>query len=308
MGEDFELTRRDFDVPFPPKTPIKCISCARLTNDTSWPGSSLIFTHGAGGTLQADAIVNFIDGFTSLKARPVITCFQGNMNLSSRVKMFSAVLQNSDSIPSQNAQTRPACLGGRSMGARAAVMAATEDTSHLVLASYPLQSGNQVRDQILLDINSHTKVLFISGTKDKMCDIERLNDVRRKMKCKSWMITVQDADHGMNVAPKSATQDMGKMAGALAATWLHECDETATEGDVAWHLEDSKAEWNGWCDATESLSKFDDDKGNMGTESSVPSSSLRKATGGRKRKNPRSQDEADEPTAPKKKQRRKGRS
>lgn len=300
------MSRREFDFPFPPKSPIKCISCARLTNDTSWPEASLFFTHGAGGTLQADAIVNFIEGFTSLNVRPVITCFQGNMNLSSRVKMFSAVLQRSGSMPSQNVQTSPACLGGRSMGARAAVMAATEDTPYLVLVSYPLQSGNQVRDQILLDIRSHTKVLFISGTKDKMCDIEKLNDVRRRMKCTSWIITVQDADHGMNVTPRSATQNMGKMVGVLAATWLHECDERATEGDIVWSSIDSKAEWNGWSDACESFSKIDDDTTSMGTRVSVPIDFQSKSTARKNRKNPRSQDEADEPSGPKKKLRRKG--
>ena len=83
----------------------------------------MVFTHGAGGGLQAPAVANFVSGFANVMP---IVCFQGNMNLASRTKMFEAGCED---------QGYAKCLGGRSMGARAAVMAATEKTTHLVLVS-----------------------------------------------------------------------------------------------------------------------------------------------------------------------------
>lgn len=79
----------------------------------------MIFNQGAGGTLAADAVTNFASGFSAVSA---ILCFQGNMNLKSRVNCFSAVMAD---------QQFTSGLGGRSMGARAAVMAAKEETKTL---------------------------------------------------------------------------------------------------------------------------------------------------------------------------------
>jgi predicted alpha/beta-hydrolase family hydrolase len=82
------------------------------------------------------------------------------------------------------------------MGARAAVMAATPETEKLVLVSYPLAGGEE-RSRILLALSDRVEVLFIIGEKDEMCDLEMLSRVRRKMKCKTWLIVVRGADHGM---------------------------------------------------------------------------------------------------------------
>lgn len=139
------------------------------------------------------------------------------------------------------------------MGARAAIMAATEDTTHLVLVSYPLHTGKETRDQILLDLPLAVKVIFVSGEHDDMCDLERLETVRHKMKCKTWRIVVQGADHGMNVKPKSATQDVGRMTGALVATWLGESDEHLTEGTISWDAGKASAQWSGWSGRERSL-------------------------------------------------------
>lgn len=232
---------QSFEVPNSPN-PIQCI------RSSSSNSPSLIFTHGAGGTLTSDGIVNFADGFSAVSA---IACFRGSMNLGSRVKSFKTVAHHLDFHAS---------FGGRSMGARAAVMAAAtasnsdeeEDvplTRNLVLVSYPLQGPKETRDQILLDIAPETKVLFISGEKDSMCDLAVLDDVREKMKCRSWMVTVKKADHGMNVVPKAGTVPVGRMTGRIAAEWLRDGEsfgEEEAEGVIWWNAEREEAEWSGW--------------------------------------------------------------
>ena len=229
---------KDFEVEFPQKTPIQCMITAP-TKDTASKkaqqrGPALIFTHGAGGGLQAPAVVNFVSGFA--KISPMV-CFQGTRNLNSRTKMFQAVCQH---------QGYDVCLGGRSMGARAAVMAATKNTAHLVLVSYPLHTDKATRDQILLDIPEEVNVIFVSGDTDSMCNLGRLKDVRGKMKCKSWQLTVIGADHGMKVKPKSGTTDVGRMTGEVVAKWLVHADHDLTEGSIYWDPKKSQAEWNGW--------------------------------------------------------------
>ena len=195
----------------------------------------LIFTHGAKGTLTSDSIKNFSSGFSTVSP---ILCFQGNMNLKSRVKMFNAVTQHHSFY---------SCLGGRSMGARAAIMAVTEKTSHLILPSYPLHTAKETRDQILLDLPPSMKVLFIIGQRDSMCNLDRLENVRDEMKCKSWRVVVKNADHGMNVKPMVATREVGKLCGKIAANWLSKCDdEERREGVISWEDEIKEPKWSGW--------------------------------------------------------------
>ena len=201
------------------KKPIQCLR---------WGGEppALIFTHGAGGGLDSDALCLFSAGFATVSP---ILCFQGNMNLKSRVKMFQTVTAE---------QPSPVSLGGRSMGARAAVMAATKETACLVLVSYPLHTDGEVRDQILLDIRPDLDVLFVSGDRDSMCEISRLQQVRERMRCKTWLVVVRDADHGMALKPKSATKQIMTLSGQIAAEWLTHRHEDQTECEILWDAEE----------------------------------------------------------------------
>ncbi len=161
------------------------------------------------------------------------------MNLNSRVKMFDAVLSENPT----------SALGGRSMGARAAVLAAKEkdDIKHLVLVSYPLHNGEDVRDQILLDIPKGVNILLIIGDGDDLCELSRLEDVRKKMHAKSWMIVVRGTDHRMNVKPSCGTKEMGELSGEISAKWLQESDEKTTEGAILWETDgQGSAVWSGW--------------------------------------------------------------
>lgn len=171
------------------------------------------------------------------------------MNLKSRVKMFNAVIED---------QTFPHRLGGRSMGARAAVMATSDLTTHLVLISYPLHTNKDVRDQILIDLAPEIQVIFVTGDRDSMCDLQRLEAVRGKMRCKTWRIVVEGADHGMNVRPKAATEDIVKMSGEVVAAWIDNNDECRREGKISWCSE-SHAEWSGWFSETSSGADFNDE-------------------------------------------------
>lgn len=252
------MAQRNIEVAFPPKNPIHCHYSAANLEHLHSTSPTLIFTHGAGGTLQADAIVNFVNGFVSTPENPTILCLQGNMNLKSRVKMFTAVIDAGSTEPEIEVTTTARCLGGRSMGARAAIMAATDETTHLVLVSYPLHTDKEVRDKILLDLLENMKVVFVSGDHDSMCDLKRLEGVRKEMRCKTWRVVVQAADHGMNVKPKAATKAMGEATGTVVADWLASCDDNLREGKVAWDAEKEIAQWSGWSSTAQDVELHED--------------------------------------------------
>ncbi|KAG8529716.1 uncharacterized protein KY384_005197 [Bacidia gigantensis] len=228
----------------------KPIICAQYAKDGERLNESpaLIFTHGAGGTIKADAVVNFAKGFATLS--PILT-FQGTMNLKARTTAFTAVSEDQNFFK---------CFGGRSMGARAAVLASIERTTHLVLVSYPLHTDKDVRDQILLDLSADKKTIFVSGDRDSMCDIDRLQEIRDKMKAKSWLCLVEGADHSMSVKPKSASASIVSKTGEIVAKWLDHLDEKTTEGRLSWNAEEGEVRWSGWSSGKSDNERTKDDR------------------------------------------------
>lgn len=210
--------------PFTVASSGKNIQCERRGKDTK---PSLIFTHGAGGGLSNAATKDFADGFAEVAS---VVSFQGNMNLKARVNSFKAVIEHEEVLPA---------LGGRSMGARAAVLAAQEPDSGiktLILVSYPMvgaQKGDS-REQILLELPEDVDVLFISGSNDSMCGMSHLRRVIGKMKARSWVIQILGADHGMSLKTKDGTQPIRKLQGTLAAKWMKERDPVKRFCELSW--------------------------------------------------------------------------
>jgi len=169
------------------------------------------------------------------------------MNLSSRVKSFSSVMED---VGFGKA------LGGRSMGARAAVMAATEETEKLVLVSYPLVSAKgDVRDEILVGVGEGVDVLFVVGGRDAMCPRSGLREVRARMKARSWVVVVEGADHGMGVKPKAATEEMVRETGRVAAEWLEGRGREERERTLSWDAEEGRVSWSAGVDWGEESAK-----------------------------------------------------
>lgn len=228
-----ESTREGFQ-PFTVTSKGKDIKCERRGDDNK---PALIFTHGAGGGLSNAATKDFADGFAEVS--PVVS-FQGNMNLKGRVNSFQAVIEHEDVKPA---------LGGRSMGARAAVIAANQPDSGIeavVLASFPMvgaQKGDS-REQILFDLPENIDVLFISGSNDSMCGMEHLRTVTKKMKARSWIVEVQGADHGMSIKSKAGVQPIRRYQGNLAAKWLAERDASKRHCSLSWSNDEIQC--SGW--------------------------------------------------------------
>lgn len=103
----------------------------------------------------------------------------------------------------------PIVLIGKSMGGRIGCHVAVElakegapvaeRPSALVCLGYPLVApGGAVRDEVLLALE--TPVLFVQGTRDAMCPLDRLATVREKMTAHSELHVVEGGDHSLKAS------------------------------------------------------------------------------------------------------------
>ena len=240
-ARDDSLAQEDIEhFTLPPATDGK----REITCERRGPApASLVFTHGAGGTLSAPACAEFTAGFAT--ASPIVS-FNGTMHLGQRVKSFRAVAS------SERTNGQVIALGGRSMGARAACVYNTESPAgvkgmsrSLVLVSYPLMGANGTsREDLLLGLQwRSTRVLFISGSNDSMCPLPQLRDVMSRMKTESWLCVVEGANHGMDCKPKKVSAVMRRATGRLAAEWLKRRDGERRECKIWW---DGEVKSTGW--------------------------------------------------------------
>ena len=113
-------------------------------------------------------------------------------------------------------------LVGKSMGSRMGCHAALErEVSKLICFGYPLVApGNsgKIRDQVLLELE--TPILFLQGTRDPLCPLELLNQVRTKMPARSKLFVVDAGDHSLQVT-KTQLKAAGETQTAVDDRILH---------------------------------------------------------------------------------------
>jgi len=113
------------------------------------------------------------------------------------------------------ARGRPVFLIGKSMGGRMGCHLAVEEAaaaaptpprpgvgliSGLICLGYPLQAGatGALRDQVLLALR--TPILFVQGTRDPLCPLDKLAAVRPRMAAPNQLFVVEGGDHSLEVS------------------------------------------------------------------------------------------------------------
>jgi uncharacterized protein len=96
----------------------------------------------------------------------------------------------------------PIVLAGKSMGGRVGChVALVEEVPALICFGYPLCGAgdrSKLRDQVLLELK--VPILFVQGTRDPLCPLELLEDVRERMSAPSTLYVVDGGDHSLLVA------------------------------------------------------------------------------------------------------------
>lgn len=115
-------------------------------------------------------------------------------------KLIDAHRQALHSLAGQ--QSGPILLAGKSMGGRVGChLALKEKVAGLICFGYPLcgiGDRGKLRDKVLLDLR--TPILFVQGTRDKLCPLELLGDVRGRMAAPSRLHVVDGGDHSLLVS------------------------------------------------------------------------------------------------------------
>src|SRR4051812_33941791 len=90
-------------------------------------------------------------------------------------------------------------LAGKGMGGRVGCHVALEaPVDGLVCFGYPLRGQNgKLRDEVLLMLR--TPVLFVQGTRDSLCALPELEQVRARMSARTELFVVDGADHSLEV-------------------------------------------------------------------------------------------------------------
>ena len=101
-------------------------------------------------------------------------------------------------------------LIGKSMGSRIGCHVATEEeVSALVCLGYPLCGGGdrtKLRDKVLLQLA--TPILFVQGTRDPLCPLDLLQQVRDKLSARNELYVVEGGNHSL-IVTKRDLRDKG---------------------------------------------------------------------------------------------------
>jgi len=102
-------------------------------------------------------------------------------------------------VQASQAHRGPVVLIGKSMGGRVGChLALEESVAGVVCLGYPLKGAGkagQLRDEVLLALR--TPVLFVQGTRDALCPLDLLEQVRSRMQAQSELAVVETGDHSL---------------------------------------------------------------------------------------------------------------
>jgi predicted alpha/beta-hydrolase family hydrolase len=95
----------------------------------------------------------------------------------------------------------PLYLIGKSMGGRVGChLALEEPVAGVVCLGYPLKAGasGALRDEVLLALR--VPILFVQGTRDPLCPLPLLAEVRARMTAPSTLVVVEGGNHSLETS------------------------------------------------------------------------------------------------------------
>lgn len=126
-----------------------------------------------------------------------------------------------DALRADSAATDQVFLAGKSMGSRVGCHVALDAEARggirgLICFGYPLRGQNgKLRDEVLLALQ--TPILFVQGTRDTLCSLPELEEVRKRMTAPSHLYVVESGDHSLEATKTSLKQRATTQAEVEAA-------------------------------------------------------------------------------------------
>lgn len=178
----------------------------------------VLLAHGAGVAKEAPFLVHVAERWSAAGFGVLRFDFpymerarrEGKRRPPDRMPRTIAALRQAHAFARREIDAGPWFCAGKSMGARAATLAAAGeegevlDTPGLVLLGYPLhppKKPEKLRSEHFDRL--HAPTLFVSGTRDPLCDLELLERERRAIPGDTELFVVDDGDHSLEVRKKS---------------------------------------------------------------------------------------------------------
>ncbi|BBO67430.1 alpha/beta hydrolase [Desulfosarcina alkanivorans] len=174
--------------------------------------TGVIVAHGAGNDMHNPLIVAVAEGLAAAGSATLRFNFpykeKGRKSPDSQNKLIHTwqcvceYFMGNPTFP-----VRRVIAAGKSMGGRVAsqmVAGAQMDAAALIFLGYPLHAPgkkNQLRDAHLYQIKK--PMLFFAGTKDPLCDVEKLNSVLARLTCDHDLDIIDGGNHSLKL-PKSS--------------------------------------------------------------------------------------------------------
>ena len=128
-----------------------------------------------------------------------------------RAALGTFVDRESRSVNREEPSTPRLLLVGKSMGGRIGCHVSLEEkVDGLVCLGYPLCAmgdRTKLRDEVLRALT--TPILFVQGTRDALCPLDLLEQVRTEMKTENLLHIVEGGDHSLRV-PKRQLKATGE--------------------------------------------------------------------------------------------------
>lgn len=162
----------------------------------------LLFAHGAGAPSSSAWMVRYAEAlgrFAKVVAFDYPYMRAGRKTPDRLPKLVAA---HAEQLALARAGHRgPLLLIGKSMGGRVGCHVSLEHrVDGVVCLGYPLVGMNPrapLRDQVLLSMSC--PVLFVQGTRDKLCPLDLLAGVRRRMSARNELHVVDGGDHSLEL-------------------------------------------------------------------------------------------------------------
>ena len=163
---------------------------------------SFLYAHGAGAPSSSGWMVAWRDRLATLG--DVVAFDYPYMRAGRKTpdKLPALIAAHREALAGVRARAAgPLFLIGKSMGGRVGCHVALEEqVAGVICLGYPLQSGasGAMRDEVLLALR--VPILFVQGSRDSLCPLDKLAAVRARMTAPSTLLIVEGGNHSLEVS------------------------------------------------------------------------------------------------------------
>lgn len=114
-------------------------------------------------------------------------------------RLPALIAAHREALAAARARARgPIFLAGKSMGGRVGChLALEESVAGVICFGFPLRSGSSgaLRDEVLVALR--TRLLLLQGSRDELCPLDLLAEVRARMTAPTTLLIVEGGDHSL---------------------------------------------------------------------------------------------------------------